>query len=246
MIEKTHGKKDSYRFACDVIAGKTTNPSNWPYFRLGLFCASTRCNHWYEHCFGHVQFRCHWVAQLPRPWFTLRNCVIIAYVITRGAGSARQMRIKTTSRGGFTDANWNVHRHQCTSECERLNPHRMRITGTVWTGLKSLQLFLKYLKIYTWTSWLCAAAASVVRSWAGRPRHYKPPCCAINFCKTQCHAINTQIIHRESQLYDSAKYGWVSSKTRIIKWTPCTMTTKSIAWTALLCSRNTFYMGSFG
>ena len=48
---------------------------------------------------------------------------IIAYVITCGAGSARRMRIETTSRGGFTDANWNAHRRQCSSECERLNAH---------------------------------------------------------------------------------------------------------------------------
>ena len=34
----------------DVFAGKTTNPPNWPYFRLGLFCAPTCCSHWYEHC----------------------------------------------------------------------------------------------------------------------------------------------------------------------------------------------------
>ena len=134
-LRRHAAKEDGYRFACDVIADKTTNPSNWPYFRLGLFCASTRCSHWYEHCFGHVHFRRHWVAQLPQPWFTLRNCVIIAYVITRKAGSARRMRIETTSRGGFTDANWNAHRRQCASECERSNPHRMRITGTVWTGL---------------------------------------------------------------------------------------------------------------
>ena len=31
----------------------------------------------------------------------------------------------------FHDANWNAHRRQCTSECERSDPHRMRITGTV-------------------------------------------------------------------------------------------------------------------
>ena len=92
---RTHAaKKDGYRFACNIIAGKTTNSSNWPNFRLGLFCALTRCSHWYEHCFGHVQFRGHWVAQLPQPWFTLCNCVIIAYVITHGARSARQIKTK--------------------------------------------------------------------------------------------------------------------------------------------------------
>ena len=86
-------KKTVIAFACNVIAGKTTNPSNWPYFCLGLFFVSTRCNHWYKHCFGHVQFRHHWFAQLPWPWFTLSNCVIIAYMITRGVRSARRMRI---------------------------------------------------------------------------------------------------------------------------------------------------------
>ena len=105
-LRRHAAKEDGYRFACDVIAGKTTNPSNWPYFRLGLFCASTRCSHWYEHCFGHVHFRRHWVAQLPRPWFTLRNCVIIAYVIIREAGSARRMRIRVWTLESASNAHY--------------------------------------------------------------------------------------------------------------------------------------------
>ena len=87
-LRRHAAKENGYRFACDVIAGKTSNPSNWPYFRLGLFCASTCYSHWYERWFEHVHFRRHWVALLPQPWFTLRNCVTIAYVITCEASLA--------------------------------------------------------------------------------------------------------------------------------------------------------------
>ena len=132
-LRRHAAKEDGYRFACDVIAGKTTNPSNWPYFRLGLFCASTRCSHWYEHWFGDVHFRRHWVVQLPRPRFTLRD-----YTRSRICEANAH---ETTSRGGFTDA----HRRQCASECERSNPHRMRITGTVWTGLKCLNIHCSFM-----------------------------------------------------------------------------------------------------
>ena len=58
-------------------------------------------------------------------------CHFTCEFLTRKAESARQMRIETSSRGGFTDANWNAHRRQCTSECERSYPHQMRITGIV-------------------------------------------------------------------------------------------------------------------
>ena len=142
-IEGTTGEEDSrwlrrhaanedvYRFACGVIAGKTTNLSNWPYFCLGLFCASTCCNHWYEHCFGHVQFRCHWVAQLLRPWLTLRNCVLLPMWLhaepdLQGECASKPppeavSRMRIGMRIG-------ANAHQSVDV-------RMRITGTVWTGL---------------------------------------------------------------------------------------------------------------
>ena len=52
---------------------------------------------------------------------TALSCTAVAAMIritqlsdncTREAGSARQMRIEATSRGGFMDANCNVHRCQ--------------------------------------------------------------------------------------------------------------------------------------
>ena len=161
-------KKDGYRFACDVIAGKTTNPSNWPYFRLGLFCASTRCSHWYEHWFGHVHFLRHWVAQLLRPWFTLRNYVIIAYVITREAGSARRMRIETTSRGGFTDVNWNVH--QSVSA-------QIRIEGTL-----SESFWDQFIQ-----RWIVLELPVHLSTWGCVPYNWK---CSFSFLITlYCHII---------------------------------------------------------
>ena len=74
-------------------------------------------------------------AQLPRPWFALGNCVIIAHVITREVKSVRRMHIETTSRGGFTDANGNAHQRRYTSECERSNLHQMLIKGTACVNI---------------------------------------------------------------------------------------------------------------
>ena len=76
--ERTRQKKDDYHFACDVFAGNATNRSNWPYFHCSLSCTSTRCSHWYKHCFEDVHFRHHSFTQLLRPWFTLCNREIIA------------------------------------------------------------------------------------------------------------------------------------------------------------------------
>ena len=103
---------------------QVTNPSNWPYFHLGQFCASTRCSHWHEHCFGHMHFRRHWFTQLLQPWFALHVCVIIAHEITHKARSTRwfhwcELECASTSmciRVWTLKSTLNVHYRYCLNQ----------------------------------------------------------------------------------------------------------------------------------